>query len=978
MLKAKTCALLAILFLSTVFVQTAWTIAGKAKVYIICLNGVQGWFVDDPSRVKDGALDACMIKGEHVECNSPLAHPENGDNPPYYDVEPKVVTSWSEYVNIILSYSEVIVVNTHGEYLPVPNSYSETQWVDKIADAMLNRRVTWVHVGAYPFYRVWKQNGAHFEWGDYGFKNLTEHIGKPNVNCWPPTDENSSATLSIQYSQSLGLTWGFSPEMGNAVPITGFHAANLGRPLKEDDFRENLILPLFEYIYDGKIYWTGGVFAFAKPSDRTTGNHGCGAFVHIGARYLRDINGDLWDGYHDFGRGFIGTAAALWVETNGFNPTIGVESIWAPQFQCYQESSIIMHPSIARLWQDGTYCYVTLSFAFHAILKTSEDDDGYTFYMPGFPNIAFLVSPSQDWIDQGTRVKAELGDDAISKQGRNQGFDFSGLYSTGSRGAGLMAESLIFLFSLVPHPIIQGICATLGGVMLMAEWLEIENFYAVDGVYDYSDSVLFQYEPVINYEVKGDGYRHEELSSIIAVNIRIPQNVPRNGWNILSIYYATGVETQNGYGPSTEGVLSIAVWFPGGGQRDACIEGDAPNNFGNARQVSFPSSNNYGYLDGLPDEVDWYKFQVNSGTQVQISMTPPPYVNFDLELYSPADSTNPKARSTKTSGTEGIVYTIDITGQWRIRIYKVTGSGVYSFSLNYYSSGCPFVYAWNGEEYVLDNNLLPKSEEVSGTDVEDYYRLEKTLLPICQKSLFSLYSLRLGEFENEHSYIDKAELLAVDHDSQTEVAVDSNGRILTYKNAYQPVSCFDNNGNDALGLIRAIDDQNYLGQAGDYLLLDFGNLSVQNGAKLVMRADEEIIKWSIHVQILNATQDWETVAVVIPRVYWATEIVDLLNYLPDVNGELKIRLYFTASHKLDFIGLDTTTQDALEIHEAILMLAIHSTDGLVTWKLRNSDNIYIELVPGQHVTVVFLLPNSQEERRTLILYVEGHYYTISP
>jgi hypothetical protein len=329
-----------------------------------------------------------------------------------------------------------------------------------------------------------------------------------------------------------------------------------------------------------------------------------------------------------------------------------------------------------------------------------------------------------------------------------------------------------------------------------------------------------------------------------------------------------------------------------------------------------------------------------------------------------------------------ISYTLqpsDPSGEWFLRTYPDIGFGPYELLLQLIpGGGCPYLYTWDGDGYVLDNNLLPKSEHNNGIDVEDYYKLEQTLAPIYQISSFSLYSLRIGEFENEHSYLDKVDLLAVDHDPNINVAVTSTGDILTYQNPHPPFSCFNKEGNDMLHLINAIDDQYYTGDAGDHLLLDFGDLDVNNGAKLVMRADAEEEKWSIHVQVLNATENWETIAIVIPRVYWATEIVDLSDFLPDANDELKVRLLFTSNHKIDFIGLDTTMQGNYEICNATLISAIHSSNRLVTWKLRYSDNTYAELTPGQYITLNFLLPNTHADKRTFIFYLEGHYYTIVP
>lgn len=293
-------------------------------------------------------------------------------------------------------------------------------------------------------------------------------------------------------------------------------------------------------------------------------------------------------------------------------------------------------------------------------------------------------------------------------------------------------------------------------------------------------------------------------------------------------------------------------------------------------------------------------------------------------------------------------------------------------------SGCPFVYTWNGTDYVIDNNLLPASETSGGTDVEDYYRLEQALVPKYEGQWSSWYSLQIREFEQEHSYFDKVKLLAVDHESDVDVAVSPTGEILTFQDPNEPVSAVDRHGNDMLDLLQEVDENYYEGHAGDYLLLDFGDLNIEYGAKLVMRADfppkEE--KWSIFVQVLNDTGSWETVATVIPRVYWATEIVDLQSCLPDVYGDLKVRLYFTRTHRIDYVGLDTSEQADFVVHDGILVSAMHSQEGSVLLELLFKDSYYAELVPSEHIELTFILPKQGSATRTFVIYSKGHYFRI--
>jgi len=298
--------------------------------------------------------------------------------------------------------------------------------------------------------------------------------------------------------------------------------------------------------------------------------------------------------------------------------------------------------------------------------------------------------------------------------------------------------------------------------------------------------------------------------------------------------------------------------------------------------------------------------------------------------------------------------------------------------------GCPYVYAWDGEKYVKDNNLLPTSLKNNGADVEDYYKLEQILVPKYRGKFFSLYQLQISEFENEHSYIDQAKLLAIDHSVDCNIAVTPEGNIVTYRQPHQPISCVDSDGSNRLSQTQFMDGNvsdpltYFYGETGDYLILNFGGVDTRN-AKLILRSDmkcEDPPYCCIEVQVLNGGQ-WQIVSLVAPREYWATEAVDMSPYVA-AGQELVVRLYWTLPHRLDYVGLDTAPQDSFEIHYASLVSATHSAEGNVIRRLLQNDEVYAELVPGQQIQLAFLMPSksNQNQERTFIFYTEGHYDVI--
>ncbi len=88
--------------------------------------------------------------------------------------------------------------------------------------------------------------------------------------------------------------------------------------------------------------------------------------------------------------------------------------------------------------------------------------------------------------------------------------------------------------------------------------------------------------------------------------------------------------------------------------------------------------------------------------------------------------------------------------------------------------GCPFVYTWNGNEYVEDNNILPQSMSTPPDAglVTDHYQLFQEPIETEGK-----YKLRVAEFEQEVSILDQFKLLIIDHIPEALVSVNDVGEI---------------------------------------------------------------------------------------------------------------------------------------------------------------------------------------------------------
>jgi hypothetical protein len=1116
-----------VLFPSYILTTTLPTRAseGKAQVYILCLPDVGGWtFPDrpfDPSRTKTGAIDALLFK---EDAYLPKAHPQFGKAPPFYSITYQVVSDWSSYRSIIESDSEVIVINTHGQIIPIPYPYNKTGWVDKIATAMLERRVGWVSTAGYPFYQVWYQGASEWElWGENGFKQLMSHINLPEVTL-SYDYELQKEHMDLAAQNTLMDSW---PDLSNAFRV------QRGRPLKVSDFHNCTILPIWGSEGD---FMTGATIAFVKPNERKE-RQGFGAYVHIGTNGTFMAGNFTTDG--DYWRGFAGAAAAVMTETQAFEPTTNVVETYN-EYGDYSAWSLSVTPVITYSYcyntPGGRFCKIMVDFGIYGMLMTNGSDriNQVSFSLSAPSGCKAVMEP---WASKDAYITAD----------QKLGIDW---WAIGKFGV----STLLLFLAPEPYSKLWLITKILGGTILFSNFRELFPRVAAsprEGVNETNppnNEVLFWYDPT-EYETVRDGYYYQEFESVIHIELEVDM-ADRHQWTILPLdwdilmsnqykwpfslcsrssialyndynesdYRATiffddfqhglsgwsnsdanslsghdywGMYTPIGhlsspcvwcaqvgnnsvygeklnincttdplgfhmrYDKNMDAILSLdldlrpyrsawlrykiiyyicsgdnltvdyysgynwnnlEIYTDGSGMNNTCefpiprtatkvrfrfvsngddtvnygawiyhteLVAELPNDANTNEDAHEPASGATQiatgmYLGYLNYDEDWYNFTVtssdiNNRKVISFDLYSPTNALFLAELYN-------KYGQRVAGPSIYITYSLsssDHSGKWSIRIYANRGFGQYKFVLSKTAggSGCPFLYVWNGSQYIIDNNILPSSELTNGTDVQDYYRLEQPLVPRNGK-----YSIIIGEFENEHSYLDQAKLLAVDHNSNVNITVTPDGEILTYKNPIAPTYAFDNYGNDRLSEISHIDGNindpttHFFGYEGDFLVLNFGRIN-SSIAKLILRDDMKSSEICINVQIINSTGQWQTVIRLSPRNYWSIEAVDLSPYIIE-NQDFIVRLLWTSPHRLDYVGLDTTEQEDYDTHTGSLIFAIHSNQGDVRQLLADSDNEYVELFPNQLIWLQFRLPNKTRQTRTYIFYTEGHYYTI--
>jgi hypothetical protein len=219
-----------------------------------------------------------------------------------------MVDSWDTYRNIIESGNNSVVVNTHDEYVPVPQGYEKEVWTGKIADFMFNRWGTWVQAGGYPFYRVWYQNGTTEEWGEAGFRELMKYINKPNITC-TTSPESYGEDMSLGVKQALVSFSLADPASGHNINIANFDWTLNGFSLRHSDIGDRLAMVVYRGSDGNESYYDGAVVRFRQNATASC----FGTLVYLGAWNFSNGCGYTYPN-SDSIAGFVPTAVAVYWE----------------------------------------------------------------------------------------------------------------------------------------------------------------------------------------------------------------------------------------------------------------------------------------------------------------------------------------------------------------------------------------------------------------------------------------------------------------------------------------------------------------------------------------------------------------------------------------------------------------------------------------------------------------------------------------
>ncbi len=307
------------------------------------------------------------------------------------------------------------------------------------------------------------------------------------------------------------------------------------------------------------------------------------------------------------------------------------------------------------------------------------------------------------------------------------------------------------------------------------------------------------------------------------------------------------------------------------------------------------------------------KVEIRAGDLYETLVVTDPGIHFGI-------GSNSRADIIRIRWTNGVPQNIFMPGSDQALIEEQTLKG-----------SCPFLYSWNGEEFVFVKDILWRSALGMPTGImggttsyafadasDDYLKIPGDML----KQNNGNYIIQVTSELWETIYIDKLELVAVDHPDSLDIYVPEQFgpppfpglSILTVKEKHAPVSAVDSEGNDVLPFISQKDDI-YLSdfRPGKYqgitemkdIIMDPGNIDMSGRFFLFMNGwifptdasinvaisqSDQIKVTPPLVQVLNKKGEWVTVtgSAGFPMGKDKTVITDLSGKF--VSGDHRIRI----------------------------------------------------------------------------------------
>lgn len=284
--------------------------------------------------------------------------------------------------------------------------------------------------------------------------------------------------------------------------------------------------------------------------------------------------------------------------------------------------------------------------------------------------------------------------------------------------------------------------------------------------------------------------------------------------------------------------------------------------------------------------------------------------------------------------------------------------------------GCPFVYSWNGEDWIEDNNILPQSQDstIFGQDVTDFYQLYSK--PRIEEDK---YYLAVGEFEHEKSYLDQLKLIVVDHHQETFITVNDEGQIIQFaKPAYFASAELDSV--DVYKKLYQLDEEKVAAQREETMRLSFEEAagSEEKWLLLIGQVSAHSAKERYAGSIIDKNKESFTSFRLRknPSYQWVL--------VPQGNtSTLQVEILWKEESLVDYTELSRKLELPFTVYTPELINAEHNVIGDVRSQLLLIDEDRVELNPNECITLEYSAPPINEGmERSFVFVSRGRYETL--
>jgi hypothetical protein len=337
------------------------------------------------------------------------------------------------------------------------------------------------------------------------------------------------------------------------------------------------------------------------------------------------------------------------------------------------------------------------------------------------------------------------------------------------------------------------------------------------------------------------------------------------------------------------------------------------------------------------------------------------------------------------------------------------------------SESCPFIFSFNGREYVFDAE--PYGAAISRSlKRADWCELEHI------KEVDGEYRLRMENFLDETQYTDEFKLMVVDHPAGSKVAPGISGEIHTISKPASPLTAFSSRGEDLLAAVSRKDEEFWesritetnierIDDARDELILEFTKPKGARTAKLLVNActsywgarmgrtflnlygnriqewyDEvdrkgpayyKTLAWYINEGLymlkiqVDTGKGWEVRGTMLGGGPFVSKDRLYVLDVSDIPGEtLRIKLEPAVNFwRIDYMGVEYTEDQPVSVQEIEAVEAIDHTGRDVKESLKANDALY-HVMPEIGDSVEFRFPAPEQVpgwERTIILKAVGYY-----